>query len=75
MLNGRLSKLESAEKTATFTIQKPHRDVGTICWQGCMLGCATGLFIDTTEVAWEFGVRLTSLNEYVQNVLASTTVP
>ena len=40
-----------------------------------LLGCATDLFIEMTEAGREFGVRLTSLNEYVQKVLASTPVP
>jgi len=40
-----------------------------------ILGCTTDLFIDTTKAAREFGVQLTSLDEYVQKVLANAPIP
>jgi hypothetical protein len=39
-----------------------------------MLGYATDLFVETAEVAREFGLRLTLLDEYIKGVLASCAV-
>jgi uncharacterized protein YbjT (DUF2867 family) len=39
-----------------------------------MLGYATDLFVEIAEVAREFGLRLTSLDEYIKGVLASCAV-
>jgi hypothetical protein len=39
-----------------------------------MLGYAMDLFVDTAKVAGEFGVRLTSLDEYIKGLLPNTPV-
>ncbi len=38
------------------------------------LGYATDLFIDMTKATMEFGVRLTSHDEYIQKVLVNAPV-
>ncbi len=54
----------------SFTAEQPPPGWPPLLVQ-LILGCATDLFVDTTETAREFGVRLTSLDEYIKGVLVT----